>query len=82
MPPLGWAVWVCMTRIKDNRHHMHDVVAGAILGTSASLLCFYLMIVRLANKDCVHKKTPDSEDLERGQTFVYGDPILQQRTEQ
>lgn len=76
MPPLGWAIWVCMSRIHDNRHHIQDVVAGAILGTTVSLLCFYIVIVRLSKKDGGRNNAPALEDLETGPTYIYGDPNL------
>ena len=38
VPALLLAGFVGVARVKANRHHVHDVIAGAVLGTAAGLL--------------------------------------------
>jgi len=39
--PLGFASWIASTRVTDFYHRCDDVVAGAILGLTVTLLAFY-----------------------------------------
>ncbi|KNC75210.1 hypothetical protein SARC_12258, partial [Sphaeroforma arctica JP610] len=45
--PMAIAWTVGLSRIWDNRHHAHDVVAGALLGGTITLLCFQPVRARL-----------------------------------
>jgi membrane-associated phospholipid phosphatase len=42
VPAYGLATLTAYSRINDNDHHLHDVIAGAVIGTSYGLSIYYL----------------------------------------
>lgn len=43
LPAYGLATMTAFSRINDNAHQLHDVVAGAVIGTSYGLSIYYMM---------------------------------------
>lgn len=39
--PVVIAAWICVTRLTDNKHHVDDVMAGAIIGTVCGVLGYF-----------------------------------------
>ncbi|TBT97035.1 hypothetical protein CWI36_3185p0010, partial [Hamiltosporidium magnivora] len=46
---------VGFSRIYDNRHHMHDVVCGGLLGICSGVVMFYLLCKELKVKGSIIK---------------------------
>jgi len=40
--PLFYALWVAISRVEDNRHHIEDVVIGGLIGLISSMTCFFI----------------------------------------
>ncbi|KAG6954837.1 hypothetical protein JG687_00011562, partial [Phytophthora cactorum] len=38
--PLLLAVWICVTRSKDNWHDYSDILGGSVIGVGASIFSF------------------------------------------
>ncbi|MFT7622816.1 MAG: membrane-associated phospholipid phosphatase, partial [Myxococcota bacterium] len=38
---MGYASWIGVTRIEDNRHHTSDVVVGALVGAGIASLVYF-----------------------------------------
>lgn len=44
--PFIFSTWISITRVQDNKHHIQDVITGALIG---SIVC-YLIFTKLKNK--------------------------------
>lgn len=69
LSPLIFAFLCAVSRTRDYWHNFDDIIAGALIGSSSALLCFYNTFRIASNGVCVARQTEVYEDGERNSSI-------------